>query len=125
MKNEILKLARPEIVAMNAYRSARSENKSGNIWLDANENPFNGMSYNRYPEPQPAALREIFSSLYETNAENILMTRGSDESIDLLIRLFCQAGKDNILICPPTYGMYQIAATIQGINSIQTFAKGK
>jgi len=112
-------LARPDILVMTAYRSARSENKSGSIWLDANENPFNGMHYNRYPEPQPAALLALFARLYETSPEKILVTRGSDEGIDLLVRLFCEAGKDNVMICPPTYGMYKIAATIQGVNTLE------
>ena len=108
-------MARAEIVNMQAYRSARSEVKNGKIWLDANENPWQqALLYNRYPEPQPSALVAVLSALYAVEENQVLVTRGSDEGIDLLVRLFCAAGKDKILICPPTYGMYQVAASIQG-----------
>src|SRR5579862_246005 len=118
MQNETVTLARPEIVAMNAYSSARSEATQGTIFLDANENPWKNQ-YNRYPDPQPDTLIAIFSALYSVKAEQLLITRGSDEGIDLLVRLFCHAGKDKMMICPPTYGMYKIAATIQGATVIE------
>lgn len=114
MQNNITKLARNCIINMAAYRSARSEMQTGSVWLDANENPNPDSIYNRYPEPQPAALLSLLAKIYEVQEEQLLMTRGSDEGIDLLLRLFCEAKQDNILICPPTYGMYQISATIQG-----------
>lgn len=114
MQNNILSLARDAIIKMAAYRSARSEMQTGNIWLDANENPNADTIYNRYPEPQPAQLLSLLAKMYKVQEEELLMTRGSDEGIDLLTRLFCEANRDNILICPPTYGMYQISATIQG-----------
>ncbi len=119
MQNELIKLARREIVEMKPYSSARSLKKTGNIWLDANENPWNDTIYNRYPEPQSKSLLSLFSSLYKVNEEQILITRGSDEGIDLLIRLFCYSGLDQIMICPPTYGMYKVAATIQGADVIE------
>jgi histidinol-phosphate aminotransferase len=114
MQNEILALARPDILAMSAYRSARSEAVKGNVWLDANENPWNNGLYNRYPEPQPYSLVTSLAKVYNVNSDQILVTRGSDEGIDLLLRLFCRAGQDKIMVCPPTYGMYKVAATIQG-----------
>lgn len=119
MQNEIIKLARPEVLAMKAYSSARSETMSGEIWLDANENPWNNTQYNRYPEPQPAKLVSALSEMYGVRREQLLLTRGSDEGIDLLIRLFCRAYEDQIMICPPTYGLYRVAATIQGAKVLE------
>jgi len=127
MSSELLTLMRPELVAMNAYCSARSErskdqNQTDEVWLDANENPWEGMpgkQYNRYPEPQPYSLTTLFSSLYAVDSEQLLITRGSDEGIDLLTRLFCCARQDQIMICPPTYGMYKVAATIQGVGVVE------
>ncbi len=119
MKNTIVDLARPEIIAMQAYRSARSEGLTGSIFLDANENPWDETLYNRYPEPQPQALLMQLSALYGVKTERMLITRGSDEGIDLLVRLFCKEGQDQILICPPTYGMYTVAANIQGVGVVE------
>ncbi len=119
MQNELLALARPEIVAMSAYRSARSEVAKGIVWLDANENPWSDGLYNRYPEPQPYSLVSDLATLYGLKPDQLLVTRGSDEGIDLLVRLFCRAGQDQILICPPTYGMYKVAATIQGAAIVE------
>lgn len=119
MQNELLALARPEIVAMNSYASARSENAMGSIWLDANENPWNSGQYNRYPEPQPGSLVTLLSTVYNVDSNQVLVTRGSDEGIDLLLRLFCRSGQDKIMICPPTYGMYKVAATIQGASIVE------
>ena len=110
-------LARPEILKMKAYESARSLNTEGRIFLDANESPSSPISLqnaNRYPDPQPKALVERLCSLYQVTSKQIMIGRGSDEAIDLLVRVFCAAGKDQILICPPTYGMYEISANIQG-----------
>ena len=119
MQNDILKLARSEIVAMQAYRSARSEKVTGSIWLDANENPWGDKQYNRYPDQQPGILLQKLADLYEVNIDELLITRGCDEGIDLVIRLFCYAGKDKIIICPPTYGMYKTAAIIQGAGIVE------
>jgi histidinol-phosphate aminotransferase len=117
----ILKLARPEIVAMKPYSSARKEATSSGVLLNANESPWplldspaNELSLNRYPEPQPGRLLDSLAKLYDLPADHVLITRGSDEGIDLLTRVFCRAGKDAILHCPPTFGMYRIAAEIQG-----------
>jgi histidinol-phosphate aminotransferase len=114
MHNELLALARAEILTMAAYRSARNEAHTGTIWLDANENPWQNTPYHRYPEAQPTALIHQLASIYAIAPTQLLVTRGSNEGIDLLIRLFCRAYQDQILICPPTYGMYSVTAAIQG-----------
>jgi histidinol-phosphate aminotransferase len=119
MSNAINFLARPEIVAMRAYQSARSECSYGEIFLDANENALGDVKYKRYPEQQPSSLLLLLAALYGVNQDQLLMTRGSDEGIDLLTRVFCRDGKDSIMICPPTYGMYEVAAAIQGANVIE------
>ena len=113
-----LALVRPEILALAPYSSARKESKGGRVWLDANENPqtphASAPLLNRYPDPQPPELIARLAGLYGAAPESILVTRGSDEGIDLLVRAFCRAGQDAILITPPTYGMYVVAAGIQG-----------
>jgi histidinol-phosphate aminotransferase len=117
-----LKLVRPDILALTAYSSARKEAKGGRVWLDANENPETPSAakplLNRYPEPQPANLVAKLASLYGVAASQVLVTRGSDEGIDLLLRTFCRAGQDAILFTPPTYGMYVVAAGIQGARTV-------
>jgi histidinol-phosphate aminotransferase len=114
---QVLALVRPEILALAPYSSARKESKGGRVWLDANENPETPSAHqpllNRYPEPQPADLIATLAALYGVTPTQTLVTRGSDEGIDLLLRTFCRAGQDAILITPPTYGMYVVAAGIQ------------
>ena len=113
--NTINQVARKSILDLSPYRSARSLNTAGNVFLDANENPFDRVDkLNRYPEPQPSELKLLLSTLYKVTQDSILITRGSDEGIDLLIRACCEAGRDSILITPPTYGMYAVSANIQG-----------
>lgn len=114
-------LARPEIVAMKPYSSARKEAPDRGILLNANEAPeslLGGAGFesrlNRYPDPQPAELVSRLAALYGVPADQVLATRGSDEGIDLLTRVFCRAGRDAVLQCPPTFGMYRIAAQTQG-----------
>ena len=119
MKNNIINLARQEIAVMNAYRSARSEALQGSVYLDANENALSDTRYNRYPEQQPNELAKLLTTVYGVDRKQLLITRGSDEGIDLLLRLFCRAGFDKIIICPPTYGMYRVAAIIQGAETIE------
>ncbi|HEX2860518.1 MAG TPA: histidinol-phosphate transaminase [Lacunisphaera sp.] len=115
---QVLALVRPEILVLAPYSSARKESQGGRVWLDANENPETPSArqplLNRYPEPQPAALIARLAELYGVAPAQALVTRGSDEGIDLLLRTFCRAGQDAILITPPTYGMYVVAAGIQG-----------
>ena len=118
----VLSLLRPEILALAPYSSARKESSGGRIWLDANENPLTPSAgkplLNRYPEPQPAELIAQLAAYYAVAENNILVTRGSDEGIDLLLRAFCRAGQDAILITPPTYGMYAVSAAIQNARVV-------
>ena len=118
-------LARPEIVAMKPYSSARKEAPGKGILLNANESPWpllgdseSGGGLNRYPDPQPSGLVSGLARLYEVPAEMTMVTRGSDDGIDLLTRVFCRAGQDAILQCPPTFGMYRIAAQTQGAEIV-------
>jgi histidinol-phosphate aminotransferase len=111
-------LARPEIVALKAYQPASWE--PGLARLHANELPWRARAdasaggLNRYPEPQPRALVARLAQVYEVAPASLLISRGSDEAIDLLVRAFCRAGEDAVLVCPPTFGMYAVAAHIQG-----------
>ena len=120
MSGPAMHLARPEVLRMQAYLSARSIAAANDALrlLDANEAPepfdADGPPIHRYPSQQPQLLVERLANLYGLPAENLLVTRGSDEAIDLVIRAFCAAGQDAIGICPPTYGMYAIAAELQG-----------
>lgn len=120
----VLDLARAEIRAMQPFSSARMEAADGQVWLNANESPWapvgdDGLGCNRYPEPQPAALVEALAALYGVKREQVLISRGSDEAIDLLVRAFCRAGEDAILIQPPTFGMYAVYAQIQNAAVIE------
>ena len=119
----VLDLARPEIRAMQPYSSARMEASGGKVFLNANESPWasNGddLGCNRYPDPQPAALIDALAALYGVQREQLLVGRGSDEAIDLLVRAFCRAGEDAILIQPPTFGMYAVCAHIQNAAVIE------
>ena len=108
-------LVRPNIQALSPYSSARSEFKGkAEIFIDANENPFEtGM--NRYPDPLQWKLKEQISQVKGVPVENIFLGNGSDEVIDLLIRIFCEPRIDHVLSLPPTYGMYKVSAGIADI----------
>lgn len=116
--NGILARARPDILSLEAYSHASWDPAFER--LHANELPWRAETdrslagLNRYPEPHPQVLAERLAALYGVPAEKLLPGRGSDESIDLLVRGFCRAGVDNVVICPPTFGMYAVAARIQG-----------
>jgi histidinol-phosphate aminotransferase len=122
--NPVVSLARPEIVTLKAYAHA--------AWLPsltrlhANEAPWRPTGdttvagLNRYPEPQPQALIERLAALYGVPGANVLATRGGDEAIDVLSRIYLRAGTDAILQCTPTFGMYQVAARIQGADVIDS-----
>ena len=120
----VLNRARPEILALSPYVSARMSASEGLILLNANESPTplipdaTGAGVNRYPDPQPVELRRRWSSHMGTERERVLITRGSDEAIDLLIRAFCRAQQDAIVQCSPCFGMYAVAARIQGARVI-------
>ncbi len=110
------KLLRKNIQTLKPYSSARNEyTGEAMVFLDANENPFNE-PYNRYPDPLQKKLKEKISELKNISAKNIFLGNGSDEPIDLLIRAFCEPGVDNIVTIDPTYGMYQVAADISGVE---------
>ena len=111
-------LVRPNIQQMTAYASARSEFKGqAEVFLDANENPYN-TGLNRYPDPLQRALKTEISKLKNVPAEQIFLGNGSDEAIDLLIRIFCEPGRDNLITLPPTYGMYKVSAALSDINIV-------
>lgn len=121
---DLAALARPEIRALKPYASARALAEAAGILLNANENPYppegdDGRALNRYPDPQPAALKARLAELYGVTPERLLITRGSDEGIDLLVRVFCRPGVDRVLICPPCFGMYALAARIQGAAVVE------
>ena len=114
----VLELARAEIRALVPYSSARMEASGGALLLNANESawaPFGdaGPDCHRYPDPQPVALVERLAALYGVRRDQVLVGRGSDEAIDLLVRAFCRAGEDAILVQPPTFGMYAVCARVQ------------
>jgi histidinol-phosphate aminotransferase len=116
--NRILELARPDILTLHPYQHAAWEPSLER--MHANEMPWRATGdssvagLNRYPEPQPAELIAHLAKLYGVAPDAVLAGRGSDEGIDLLVRAFCRAGQDSILICPPTFGMYKVSARIQG-----------
>jgi histidinol-phosphate aminotransferase len=116
MEFDLNNLVRKNILRMSAYSSARSEFKGeASVFLDANENSFGSPiegEYNRYPDPLQWQLKQAISSIKGVPAKHIFLGNGSDESIDLLIRAFCEPRIDNIIICPPTYGMYEVSANI-------------
>lgn len=115
-------LARNNILHLVPYQSARTLTYSGKIWLDANEYPtapnykFNYTNMHRYPMCQPKEIIKNYSYYSGIKSKQILVSRGSDESIELLMKVFCNPNKDIIMFCPPTYGMYKTSAEILGIK---------
>jgi histidinol-phosphate aminotransferase len=121
---KLLDRARPEILALQPYSSARMEAGQATVMLNANESPWapagsEDSRLNRYPDPQPAALRARLADLHAVAADQVLVGRGSDEAIDLVVRAFCSEGRDTIVISPPTFGMYAVAARTQGAAVIE------
>ncbi len=112
-------LVRPNILTMKPYSSARDEFEGeGEVFLDANENPYE-TGLNRYPDPYQRALKEKIAEIKGIDSQNIFLGNGSDEAIDLIIRIFCEPEKDGIIITDPTYGMYQVSAAIQNITVVR------
>lgn len=112
-------LVRNNIRDMEAYSSARDEfSGEASVYLDANENSFGSplpSSFNRYPDPHQKELKKKIEQIKGVPVQNIFLGNGSDEAIDLLFRVFCEPGKDNAIIFPPTYGMYEVAANTNDI----------
>lgn len=112
-------IVRPNIKNLKPYSSARDEfSGSASVFLDANENSFGSPLthwYNRYPDPLQKKLKERIAEIKGVRPANMLLGNGSDECIDLLFRAFCEPGIDNVLICPPTYGMYEVSASINNV----------
>ena len=113
----VKELVRPNIWSLAPYSSARNEYSGhvAHVFLDANENPFNG-PYNRYPDPLQENLKERLSEVKNVPAENIFLGNGSDEAIDLIYRCFCEPKKDNVVAICPTYGMYEVCANINDVE---------
>lgn len=112
-------LVRSNIKSLKPYSSARSEYKGqASVFLDANENPFE-TGLNRYPDPLQWKLKEKISELKGVPKEHIFLGNGSDEVIDLLIRIFCEPRADHIIALPPTYGMYQVSADIADVKVLK------
>jgi len=120
---EILKLARPDILTLQPYQHAAWEPSLER--MHANEMPWRAAGdethagLNRYPEPQPDELIKHLAKLYDVAPTQLLAGRGSDEGIDLIVRAFCRAGVDSVLISPPTFGMYKVSARIQGAGIVE------
>lgn len=124
----VLDLARSNILALKPYTSARVEAGSAEIMLNANEAPWppaggpfdtRCASLNRYPDPQPSQLIARLAELYGVDASEVLVSRGSDEAIDLLVRAFCRPNMDAVAIQPPTFGMYAVCAAVQGAELVE------
>ncbi len=124
---DLYKLVRKNIRDLDPYTSAREQfNSKDLVLLDANENPLGAVGkiggqwdLNRYPDPYQQELKQRISALKGIPAENIVLGNGSDEIIDLLIRIFCEPGKDHIMITSPTYGMYKVAAHINDVEVVE------
>lgn len=119
---DIDKLIRNNIRQLTPYQSARRIGGQGEVWLNANEFPYpktyqwQKNNLHRYPKPQSEQLISAYANYTGVKTNQIMVTRGADEAIDLLIRAFCEPNQDSIIYCPPTYGMYEICAKIQGIK---------
>lgn len=122
--SSVLDLVRDDLRGFTGYSSARSAKLDGEIWLNANEsawaNPGDPLaSCRRYPDPQPQALRERLAALYDCVPEQLLIGRGSDEVIDLLVRALCVPGRDAVLYTPPVFGMYAVSARLQNAPALE------
>ncbi len=122
--SDVLSLVRPDLRDFAGYKSARSEALRGDVWLNANEsawaNPADGQGRSRrYPDPQPPALRARLAQLYDVAPEQLLVGRGSDEAIDLLVRALCVPAQDAIVVTPPVFGMYAVCARLQGARLVE------
>ncbi len=120
MSFSLQSILRPHIIQLKPYSSARDEYKGEiGVFLDANENPFGSATdlgqFNRYPDPLQLKVKERLAAIKGVTTSQIFLGNGSDEPIDLLIRICCEPGKDNIIQTPPTYGMYQVSADLNHV----------
>ena len=123
-QDDLLALVRPDLRGFAGYSSARSSALQGEVWLNANEspwpNPADGEAASRrYPDPQPQALRDALARLYGCQPSQLLIGRGSDEAIDLLVRALCEPGRDAVVTTPPVFGMYAVSARLQAARLIE------
>ena len=120
MQFDIKKIVRPNIEKLKPYSSAKDEYSGvASVLLDANENSLGSPLtkwYNRYPDPYQKEIKDKLAVIKNIPASQIFLGNGSDEIIDLLFRAFCEPSKDNIIICPPTYPMYEVNANINNIG---------
>ena len=124
MEFKLEDLLRPNILRMKPYSSARDEfSGTEGIFLDANENAFGSVglteNYNRYPDPLQRALKQKIAVQENIHPNQIFLGNGSDEAIDLIIRAFCEPGRDQIMTLPPTYGMYAVSADLNNIGIVE------
>jgi len=120
----VLDLVREDLRGFAGYKSARTEALRGEVWLNANESAWANAAdaeecCRRYPDPQPPALRAALAALYGVGEDQLLIGRGSDEAIDLLVRATCRAGRDAVLVTPPVFGMYAVSARLQGVPLVE------
>ena len=124
MNATVANLLREDLRDFAGYKSARTELLEGDAWLNANESAWANPSdadarLRRYPDPQPRALRSMLAGLYDVKPEQLLVGRGSDEAIDLLVRAFCAPGRGAIAIAPPVFGMYAVCARLHGARIVE------
>lgn len=123
MKLDITKLIRPHLLNIKPYASARAEfSGTAEVWLDANENAYGtpgseeSTGFHRYPDPYQTELKKRISQIKGISIDHIFLGNGSDEAIDLIIRMFCRPGTDKIITLPPTFGMYEVAAAVNNVE---------
>src|SRR5690606_27872305 len=124
MNATVSALLREDLRDFGGYKSARTDSASGDAWLNANESARANSSdaegrLRRYPDPQPDALRSRLAALYGIEPAQLLVGRGSDEGIDLLVRTFCVPGRGRIVIAPPVFGMYAVCARLHGAAIVE------
>lgn len=125
MTNIVEQLASKHLASLKPYESARRLYSGGQDWLNANESPFSNdyqvdsSKFNRYPSCQPDTVIDAYAKYADLLPEQVLVTRGADEGIELLVRTFCTAGASQVLICPPTYGMYAISAETHNVGVVK------
>jgi len=123
MYYQLTKLIRANINRLTAYSSAREDfTENAEVFLDANENPYNN-GINRYPDPFQKDLKQQISEIKKVETDKLFLGNGSDEVLDIAMRVFCEPKQDNIIICPPTYGMYKVLADINNIEVKEVLLK--